>query len=148
MSSVGLEGWILLFVNIAVVQGPLTLGLRCSELIVNVIRDETQWRCATGKKGRKVATNPLKPIFTHLLCLVLFLAKPFLHWMFGLLFTISVSATDENIRYLPVYMYTAQIWNLCVALFIFACDSNFVAVHRPCGLQPAAYATSKRSPTS
>ncbi|KAG2053457.1 hypothetical protein BDR06DRAFT_972255 [Suillus hirtellus] len=33
--SGSLKGWTLVFVNIAVVQGPLTLGLHCSELIVN-----------------------------------------------------------------------------------------------------------------
>jgi hypothetical protein len=74
--------WILIFVNVAVVQGPLTLGLHCSELIVNVIRDERQWRCAARRKGLKTATNPVKPIFTHPICLVLFVAKPFLRESF------------------------------------------------------------------
>jgi hypothetical protein len=78
MPDIGIQWWILVFVNVAVVQGPLTLGLHCSELIVNVIRDERQWRCATGRKGLKTATNPVKPIFTHPICLVLFVAKPFL----------------------------------------------------------------------
>jgi hypothetical protein len=76
------EVWILVFVNIAVVQGPLTFGLHCSELIVNVIRDERQWRCAAGRKGLRTATNPVKPIFTHPICLVLFVAKPFLRESF------------------------------------------------------------------
>jgi hypothetical protein len=74
--------WILVFVNVAVVQGPLTLGLHCSELIANVIRDERQWRCAAGRKGLRTATNPVKSIFTHPICLVLFVAKPFLRESF------------------------------------------------------------------
>jgi hypothetical protein len=74
----GIQLWILIFVNVAVVQGPLTLGLHCSELIANVIRDERQWRCATRKKGLKTATNPVTPIFTHPTSLLLFVAKPFL----------------------------------------------------------------------
>ncbi|KAG1897749.1 uncharacterized protein F5891DRAFT_1241527 [Suillus fuscotomentosus] len=131
--------WILLFVNIVGVQGPLTLGLHCSELIVNVIRDERQWRCATSRQGLIVATNPLKPIFTHPLCLILFIAKPFLHWMFGLSFDIGTYATDDTLGIFSVSMYTAQIWNLCIALFIFACFFTFVALRRPCGPQPAAY---------
>ncbi|KIK42827.1 hypothetical protein CY34DRAFT_750797, partial [Suillus luteus UH-Slu-Lm8-n1] len=49
--DIGIQWWILVFVNVAVVQGPLTLGLHCSELIANVIRDERQWRCATGREG-------------------------------------------------------------------------------------------------
>jgi hypothetical protein len=73
-----LEGYILLLVTMAVVQGPLTLGLHCSELITNAIGDERQWRCATGRKGLKTATNPFKMIFTHPICLVLFVAKPIL----------------------------------------------------------------------
>ncbi|KAG1887162.1 hypothetical protein F4604DRAFT_1900153 [Suillus subluteus] len=73
-----LETWILPFVNMAVIL----LGLHCSELIANVIRDERRWRYATGRKGLRVATNPLKPIFTHLICLVLFVAKPFLRQLF------------------------------------------------------------------
>ncbi|KAG1801194.1 uncharacterized protein BJ212DRAFT_1487730 [Suillus subaureus] len=139
MLGVNLEIWILLFVSIAVVQGPLTLGLHCSELIANVIRDERQWRCATRKKGLRVATNPVKTIFTHPICLVLFVAKPFLHWMFGLSFVPSYYALDGEIEGPEVLMYTAQIWNLCIALFIFVCFFTFVALRRPRGPQPAAY---------
>ncbi|KAG1863724.1 hypothetical protein F4604DRAFT_1039258 [Suillus subluteus] len=138
-SGVNLEVWILLFVNMALIQGPLTLGLHCSELISNVIRDERQWRCATGRKGLRTVTNPVKAIFTHPICLVLFVAKPFLHWMFGLSFTIDHSATDGELGMVLVYMFTAQIWNLCIALFIFACFFTFVALRQPRGPQPAAY---------
>ncbi|KAG1719665.1 hypothetical protein EDB19DRAFT_1918654 [Suillus lakei] len=134
-----LQVWILLFVNMAVVQGPLTLGLHCAELIANVIRDERQWRCATGRKGLGMTTNPLKPIFTNPLCLVLFIAKPFLHWMFGLAFIIPNFASDGILGAVGIVMYTAQIWNLCIALFIFACFFTFVALRRPRGPQPATY---------
>ncbi|KAG2119172.1 uncharacterized protein F5147DRAFT_832948 [Suillus discolor] len=137
LPSGGIEWWILVFVNMAVVQGPLTLGLHCSELIVNVIRDERQWRCATRRQGLRVATNPLKPIFTHPLCVILFIAKPFLHWMFGISFDISTIATDDTLYGFMIYMFTAQ--NLCFALFILAFFFTFVALRRPCGPQPAAY---------
>ncbi|KAG1780431.1 hypothetical protein EV702DRAFT_1194570 [Suillus placidus] len=139
MPSVGIQWWILLLVNMAVVQGPLTLGLHCSELIANVIRDERQWRRATGRKGLRIATNPVKTIFTHPICLVLFVAKPFLHWMFGLSFIISEVAYDGQLEGSAVYMSIYQIWNLCIALFIFACFFTFVALRRPRGPQPAAY---------
>ncbi|KAJ8587781.1 hypothetical protein M405DRAFT_863473 [Rhizopogon salebrosus TDB-379] len=36
-------------------------------------------------------------------------------------------------------MYTAQIGNLCIALFIFACFFTVVTFFRPRGPQPAAY---------
>ncbi|KAG1858241.1 hypothetical protein C8R48DRAFT_715795 [Suillus tomentosus] len=129
----GLGAWTLLFVNVAGVQGPLTLGLHCSELIANVIRDERQWRCATRRQGLRVATNSLKPIFTHPLCLVLFIAKPFLRESFTpsilLSFLLNIILHDHRL----------DIWNLCIALFIFACFFTFVALRRPCGPQPAAY---------
>ncbi|KAG2046593.1 hypothetical protein BDR06DRAFT_171382 [Suillus hirtellus] len=129
------EAWILLFV----VQGPLTLGLHCSELIVNVIRDEKQWRRATRRQGLRVATNPLKPILTDPICLILFVAKPFLHWMFALSFEIGTGAYNETQDSFSAWIFTAQICNLCIALFIFACFFTFVARRRPHGPQPAAY---------
>ncbi|KAG2742608.1 hypothetical protein P692DRAFT_201795539 [Suillus brevipes Sb2] len=139
LPGIGIQCWILVFLNVAAVQGPLTLGLHCSELIANVIRDERQWRCATRKEGFKTATNPVKPIFTHPICLVLFIAKPFLHWMFGLSFVTYVFGFGGQGEPLYVCMYTAQIWNLCIALFIFASFFTFVALRRLRGPQPAAY---------
>ncbi|KAG2335276.1 hypothetical protein BDR05DRAFT_1007002 [Suillus weaverae] len=137
MSSSSIGGWFVLFVNMVIVQGPLTIGLHCSELIANVIRDERQWRCATGRKGLRIATNPVKTIFTHPICLVLFVAKPFLHWMFGLSFITSKYVIDGQLQMLAVIMTIPQ--NLCIALFIFACFFTFVALRRPRGPQPAAY---------
>ncbi|KAG1753180.1 hypothetical protein EDB19DRAFT_814818 [Suillus lakei] len=139
LPGVSIQPWILVCVNMAVVQGPLTLGLHCSELIANVIRDEKQWRCATGRKGLRTATNPLMPIFTNPLCLIIFIAKPFLHWMFGLSFIAFDNGYNGKAEGLSVAMYTAQIWNLCIALFIFACFFTLVTLRRPRGPQPAAY---------
>ncbi|KAG2071887.1 hypothetical protein BDR04DRAFT_1153894 [Suillus decipiens] len=145
MPGINLQAWILLFVNIAVIQGPLTLGLHCSELIANVVRDERQWRSATGRRGLRVTKNPLKMIFTHPICLALFVLKPFLresfpsNWMFGLSFNIEPSVVDGELVHLEVAMFIAQIWNLSIALFIFACFFTFVALRRPRGPQPAAY---------
>ncbi|KAG2159081.1 uncharacterized protein EDB93DRAFT_1325148 [Suillus bovinus] len=135
----GPEWWILLVVIVAVIQGPLTLGLHCSELIANVIRDEKQWRCATGRKGLQVATNPLKSLFADPICLILFIAKPFLHWMFGLSFSTVDWAVTESLNSATVFVFTSQILNLCIALLIFACFFTFIALRRPSGPQPAAY---------
>ncbi|KAG0696716.1 hypothetical protein DFH29DRAFT_1024640 [Suillus ampliporus] len=138
--SVGVQWWILAFVNLAVVQGPLTLGLHCAELIVNAIRDERQWRCATRRKGlSRTAGNPLKPVFTDLPCFVLFFAKPLLHWMFGLSCIGADFVVNGVIHSFMTSIFTAQIWNLCIALFVFACFFTVVALRRPCGPQPAAY---------
>ncbi|KAG2059094.1 hypothetical protein BDR06DRAFT_1003719 [Suillus hirtellus] len=132
--------WTLLFINIAVIQGPLTMALHCSELIANVIRDESQWRCATKKKGLRPTMNPLKSIFAYPICLILFAVKPFLHWMFGLSITVNAEAVEGTLHgRLQVLMFEAQIWNLCIALFIFACFFTLIALRRPRGPQPAAY---------
>ncbi|KAG1802786.1 uncharacterized protein HD556DRAFT_1437842 [Suillus plorans] len=140
MPGADLLVWILLFINIAVIQGPLTMALHCSELIANVIRDESQWRCATEKKGLRPTMNPLKSIFAYPICLILFAVKPFLHWMFGLSITVNTDAMDWTLHgQLQVYMFEAQIWNLCIALFIFACFFTLIALRRPRGPQPAAY---------
>lgn len=51
ITGLKMQGWTLIFINLAVIQAPLTLGLHYSDLIANVIRDESQWRCATGRKA-------------------------------------------------------------------------------------------------
>ncbi|KAG1780393.1 hypothetical protein EV702DRAFT_777012 [Suillus placidus] len=156
--GVNVRGWILAFVIVAVVQGPLTLGLHCSELIANVVRDERQWRSATRRGGLRTTTNPLKQVFTDPRCLVLFFAKPLLHWMFGLSFSFDNMAYNESVPKVMIYisitqvriyrpssaattpsLTLAQIRNLCIALVIFACFFTFVALRRPRGPQPAAY---------
>ncbi|KAG2039631.1 hypothetical protein BDR03DRAFT_951662 [Suillus americanus] len=130
--------WILYLANVAVFQGPLALGLHCSELIVDVLRDERYWRCASGAKGLKLATNPLKSVFANPLCLVLLVVKPVLHWMFGLALTTNPGVYLQT-RGIAFYMYTTQIWNLCIVLLIFACCCTLISLRRPHGPQPAAY---------
>ena len=68
--------WVVYYLNMGVIQGPMTLALHCTELVANVIRDEKVWRCATKKKGAKVATHPLAPVFGSWLNVVLLCAKP------------------------------------------------------------------------
>ncbi|KAG1838525.1 hypothetical protein DFJ58DRAFT_124857 [Suillus subalutaceus] len=59
--------------------------------------------------------------------------------MLGLSFTIFGYAYDGTSNVSSVFMFTAQIWNLCIALFIFACFFTFVALCRLHGSQSAAY---------
>jgi hypothetical protein len=128
--------WIMTYVNLAIIQGPLTLCLHCSELIANVIRDEEHWRCGTGQKGITPAMNPLKSVIANPLCLVLFIAKPVLRkslapcfrhvflneiindtdWVFGLCFVFSpiVYSTDANNAdgvLIKICMYPMQVRN-------------------------------------
>ncbi|KAG2153853.1 hypothetical protein DEU56DRAFT_771314 [Suillus clintonianus] len=143
----GVEWWILTYVNLAVIQGPLTLCLHCSELIANVIRDEGHWRCATGRKGI-TSVNPLKSIFANPLCLALFVAKPILrkslapsfrYWIFGLCFVLIAGVDPTYGVNIVIYMYSMQILNLCIVLFVFACFFTLVALRQRRGPQPATY---------
>ncbi|KAG1863655.1 hypothetical protein F4604DRAFT_1037665 [Suillus subluteus] len=108
---------------------PGTVGnwFHCLELITNVIRNERQWRCATGREGLRMTTNPLKLFFTDPRCLVLFFAKPLLHSMFGLSLVLNFGGSRETISELWMYTCIAQIWNLCIMLIIFACFFTFIA---------------------
>ncbi|KAG1777015.1 hypothetical protein EV702DRAFT_299677 [Suillus placidus] len=140
----GIQWWIMAYVNLAIIQGPLTLCLHCSELIANVIRDEGHWRCGTRKKGITPAMNPLKSVFANPLCLALLVAKPALHWIFGLCFVFYaiVDHFDFNSAsgvVIMINMYPMQIFNLCIMLFVFACFFTLVALRQRRGSQPAAY---------
>ena len=70
--------WVLYYVNMAAIQGPLTLALHCSELVVNVIRDERVWRKATTKKGTTISSHPLALVFGSPLNVGLLVSKPLL----------------------------------------------------------------------
>ncbi|KAG2147820.1 uncharacterized protein EDB93DRAFT_1085305 [Suillus bovinus] len=134
------EGWTLLFVNIAVVQAPLTLGLHCSELIVNVIRDEKQWRCATRSKGLTVATNPLKSIFTDPICLILFVAKPFLRESLCLEFLPVLPSPIFDDHRLDVWAFVhLELMYCALHICLFLHFHRIMALRRPSGPQPAAY---------
>ncbi|KAG1865865.1 hypothetical protein DFJ58DRAFT_863512 [Suillus subalutaceus] len=137
--------WIMCYINLAIIQGPLTLCLHCSELIANVIRDEGHWRCGTEQKGITPATNPLKSVIANPLCLALFVAKPALHWVFGLCFVLRAfqvgppGIDNPNDISTAINMYPMQILNLFIVLFVFACFFTLVALRQRRGPQPAAY---------
>jgi hypothetical protein len=116
-------GWFRFCIILMLVQGPLTLGLHCSELIANVMGDERYWRRATGRKGLKTTRSPFNPFG-----LVVFLAKAVLRasfaskflvdsniiihdidWMFGLSFIVTGTAMDLELSDLTVTMLTVQV---------------------------------------
>jgi hypothetical protein len=126
--GVTVHWWTVSSLAVVLVQGPLTLELHCSELIVNVIRDERQWRYATGRNGLRMTINPLKSFFTDPLVLVLFVPKPALRESFalgsdrcphklyrldaGLSFHLSTTAHDSGVlRTVAIGMYTAPSGN-------------------------------------
>ncbi|KAG1731491.1 uncharacterized protein EDB91DRAFT_1305767, partial [Suillus paluster] len=146
--GVSVQTWIVAIVIQAVIQGPLTLGLHCSDLIVNIIQNEMQWRCAATRNGLHMM-NPLKAFLMNRLGLVLFVLKFMLYWMFGLSFFFLFSSSKVTIGDLRVIMYVnqslqhphtlVQISNLCIALLIFACVFTSASLRQPHGPQPATY---------
>lgn len=70
--------WFLRFIIMVVIQGSLTMGLHCSELIVDIIRDEMAWRRATEKTGAMLSNNPLSAVCKSWPNLGLLVAKPVL----------------------------------------------------------------------
>jgi len=125
--GVTVQWWTLSIAIVALVQGPLTLGLHCSELIASVIRDERYWRRATRRKGLRMKTTRLDSFFTDPFSLVLFVAKPALResfallcinalsddldWMFGLSFDLieSISADENMVSMIGILMYPDQV---------------------------------------
>ncbi|KAL4082051.1 hypothetical protein V8B97DRAFT_157889 [Scleroderma yunnanense] len=136
---VGWFYWVVYYLNMGVIQGPMTLALHCTELVATVIRDEKAWRCATTRKGAKVAMHPLAPVFGSWLNVVLLCAKPVFHSMLGLAISLEGTASSGFLTAISVSMFPVQILNLAAALFIFSLTFTFVAYHRLKGAQPAAY---------
>ena len=126
-AGVTIQWWSLFIASVALVQGSLTLGLHCSELIASVIRDERYWRRATKKKGLRMKTTPLNSFFTDPFSLLLFVAKPILResfallrihalsddldWMFGLSFVLqeNLSPDDSVVEQIAIVMYPTQV---------------------------------------
>ena len=70
--------WLGIFIVFLVAQGALTLGLHCSEVIANVVRDETIWRAASSTTGTKTSKNPLMVVLGSWPNIGLLCAKPIL----------------------------------------------------------------------
>jgi len=68
--------WITVFIVFSVIQGSITLGLHCSEVIANVVRDEVIWRRATSDKGTQPTTQPILAVFMNWQSVGLLVAKP------------------------------------------------------------------------
>ncbi|KIM84509.1 hypothetical protein PILCRDRAFT_385216 [Piloderma croceum F 1598] len=133
--------WFFMFGIFILIQGGMTLGLHCSEVIANVVRDEMIWRRATSEAGTKPITNPILAVFMNWPSVSLLIAKPVLHWMFGLSLGAQGFSQPVGAWFIQVewYMQTTQIIYLTLGLFTFALISTYIARRHPRGPQPAAY---------
>lgn len=76
--TTGYPKWAITFAVTVMTQGFLTLILHCSEVIVNISRDEAQWREASSTSGLSLSKHPLISLISHWPNVALLIAKPFL----------------------------------------------------------------------
>ncbi|KAK3679693.1 hypothetical protein LTR78_000069 [Recurvomyces mirabilis] len=129
----------------ALVQGPLTFGLHCAELQMNLARDEAFWRKASSKKGCKLQDyDSVKTAFTSWQSLCLSAFKPVVHWVFGL----SVQIYNGKIFFGPAQIvYLALLATICATQTIVDLVDDWSATlhwgHKNDGYQAAHAGTSQ-----
>ncbi|KAG2068790.1 hypothetical protein BDR04DRAFT_1102719 [Suillus decipiens] len=145
LTGISLGTWLSIYTLMVISQGGVTLGLHCAELVADVVRDETIWR-----RGKQGSNSRINSSFSSRFCafwlcnwlnIVLFCAKPFLHWLFGLAVEIYVVFTI-TIGYLynaEMSFYFAQIFYLGFGLFGIATVFTLAACHHPKGAKPTTY---------
>ncbi|KAJ3908164.1 hypothetical protein F5879DRAFT_398589 [Lentinula edodes] len=144
------SSWIICYIALVVAQGALALALHCSEMIMDVLRDEHIWRQAVHRKGTK-PVNPILALVNFWPCDVLRIAKFFLHWVFGFCLTLQGTIAyfgdpdhpqddgSDTQSSLQVIMRSVQTWYLMLFLALFCAFVTVMALHNPRGPQPAAY---------
>lgn len=119
-----------IFVIILVIQSFVTMGLHCTELIVNVSRDESTWRETYTKRGYK-PRNAIITVLTSPKSLLLLILKPFIHWVFGLGVTLYDGA--------GIFLRPPQLLYLSLVLTILALFATYLAFKKLKGPQPATF---------
>ncbi|OMP85360.1 hypothetical protein BK809_0004030 [Diplodia seriata] len=115
----------------AALQAGVTLGLHCAELLVNLTRDELAWRRAASRHGYHLESyDAVWAAIASWQAFVLFLAKPAIHWVFGLAVTVEYSW---------VYVKGQPFFYLAGAAAALAAYITLLSLWRPKGPQPAAY---------
>ncbi|KAG2342533.1 hypothetical protein BDR05DRAFT_1000848 [Suillus weaverae] len=133
----GIQWWIMAYVTLAIIQGPLTLCLHCSELIANSVFANPL--CLGLLVAKPALRESLAPSFR---CVFLNKIINDIDWIFGLCFVFYAIVDhfdNANGVIIMINMYPMQIFNLCIMLFVFACFFTLVALRQRRGPQPAAY---------
>ncbi|KAI5119842.1 hypothetical protein M0805_008408 [Coniferiporia weirii] len=93
----------------------LTSALVCTQAIAALVRDERLWRAAATEKGTDPSPGPIKVLFLSRHLLVIQIADPILHWMFGL--AINVDAVS-GFQVCPVQILYVTIAGTAYATYI------------------------------
>ena len=133
VGDTGPDTWVGLFVYSIIfssIQAVFTLGLHAAELIVNLSRDEENWRLA-GARGCNLDQNAILAALSSWKAMLLFAFTPFVHWLFGL--SIQLYG-DYGLVFRPVQIVYLTAVMLALALFI-----TVLAFKKETGPQPAAF---------
>ncbi len=123
-------GLALTFLLTMAFQSILTMGLHCTELLVNISRDEDIWRETTTQCGY-IPRNALVTVIRSWKNIILLMLKPIIHWLLGLGMTFYYGA--------GIFMRPPQLLYLSIALVVLAGLGTFVCLTKPKGPQPAAF---------
>ena len=119
------------FFLICALQATFTIALHCAELLVNCSRDETKWRKMSSRKGSKRTSNALFVLLSSWQSLMLFCLKPFIQWLFSLIFFIDISN--------GLTFGAAQVLYLTAGLIFVSIFSSVIMFWRYKGPQPATF---------
>ncbi|KAF1986761.1 hypothetical protein K402DRAFT_65769 [Aulographum hederae CBS 113979] len=117
------------FIVQSVVQSPLTLGLHCLELLINLGRDEKAWRETTTARGANMNRNSVLAFLGSWQAALLVLAKAVIHWVFGYAFSCNEHA----------WMTLIPLVTLTGLLLILVLFGECIMRKNQKGPQPAAY---------
>ncbi|KAF9770165.1 hypothetical protein IL306_012321 [Fusarium sp. DS 682] len=145
---------------ISAVQATQSIALHCTELLVNISRDETMWRNAydnTGKnkkgpKGSLLASDALKNAISSWEYIILSIFKSLLHWSVGQavqpsfeteipedIATMDLASLKEEMAMAGVtfYMIYTRLLLYAVLAILLASFATFLALRKRSGPQPA-----------
>jgi hypothetical protein len=137
---------------ICAIQGLQTVGLHCSELIINMSRDEDVWRAldAQGRSRRRSHVFSAPSFMAALRSWkygTLLIFKSLLHWLLGQCLRPSFDLTtwdstvDDTMGIGSVYfsIVYSRVFVYFISAATFAFIVTFLAVMKPKGPQPATY---------
>ncbi|WKT54155.1 hypothetical protein QSH57_004739 [Fusarium oxysporum f. sp. vasinfectum] len=145
---------------ISAVQATQSIALHCTELLVNISRDETMWRNAydntsknrKGPKGSLLASDALKNAISSWEYIILSLFKSLLHWSVGQavqpsfeteipenISTMDLASLNEEKTMVGVifYMVYTRLLLYAVLAILVASFATFLALRKRSGPQPA-----------
>ena len=122
---------------VIVTQSFITLALHIVELPSSLHRDEVTWRRATrGSVPRISSYDPLLAAWRHPPTVLLFAAKVFIHWVYGLSFGSLVQGNPSGLLSIPLELRPVQLIYMTISLAMVAAGITALSVWPPKCQQP------------